>query len=298
MSSSAPVPPPVRDRLRVPGRAGGSLATVGCMDATVVSPTEPGPLAQELWEEVGSGESSARVFVSKDGARYAKVASGDEVAALAGERDRVRWAVEHGIPGPRSLGWAEGPDGAVLTTGAMAGTPADQVGPDQVRRAWTSIVAAVRALHDVPTGGCPFDRGLRTMYALAQDVVAPGAVRREFLRPEQESRKGDDLLAELAAELPVRQEPEAADQVVCHGDLCLPNILLDPETLEVSGFVDLGRLGVADRHADLSLLLASAQDTWPDEAQHLQDQLQPLYGSPVDADRLRFHLFLDPLTWD
>ncbi|MFE6234395.1 aminoglycoside 3'-phosphotransferase [Cellulosimicrobium sp. NPDC057862] len=268
------------------------------MDATAVGPTEPGALAQGLWEEVGSGESSSRVFVSKDGARYAKVASGDQVAALAGERDRVRWATDSGIRGPRLLGWADAPDGAVLTTSAVAGTPADQVRPDQVRRAWENVVAAVGALHDVSTGGCPFDRGLRTMYALAQDVVAQGAVRREFLRPEQESRTGRDLLADLAAELPLRQEQEVADLVVCHGDLCLPNILLDPETLEVSGFVDLGRLGVADRHADLSLLLASAQDTWPDEAQHLQDQLQPLYGSPVDADRLRFHLFLDPLTWN
>ncbi|ARU52047.1 streptomycin 3'-kinase [Cellulosimicrobium cellulans] len=268
------------------------------MEATAVGPTEPGALAQGLWEEVGSGESSARVFVSTDGARYAKVVDGDEVVALAGERDRVRWAGDQGIPGPRLLGWAEAPGEAVLTTTAVAGTPADQVGPDQARRAWANIVAAVRALHDVPVGGCPFDRGLRTMYALAQDVVARGAVRQEFLRPEQESRSGHDLLAELTAELPVRQEQEAADQVVCHGDLCLPNILLDPETLEVSGFVDLGRLGAADRHADLSLLLASAQDTWPDEAQHLRDQLQPLYGSPVDADRLRFHLFLDPLTWD
>jgi streptomycin 3"-kinase len=123
-------------------------------------------------------------------------------------------------------------------------------------------------------------------------------VHREFRRPELESRTRHDLIAALAAELPLRLEPEAADRVVCHGDLCLPNILLDPETLEVSGFVDLGRLGVADRHADLSLLLASAQDTWPGEAQHLRDQLPPLYGSPVDADRLRFHLFLDPLTWD
>ncbi|MBN0039436.1 aminoglycoside 3'-phosphotransferase [Cellulosimicrobium cellulans] len=268
------------------------------MDPEVVGRTEPWPLAQELWTEVGSGESSARVFVSKDGARYAKVASGDQVTALAGERDRVRWAADRGVHGPSLLGWVDGPDGAVLTTGAVAGTPADQVRPDQARRAWANIVAAVRALHDVPTDSCPFDRGLRTMHALAQDVVARGAVRREFLRPEQESRTGHDLLAELVAELPVRQEQEAADQVVCHGDLCLPNILLDPDTLEVCGFVDLGRLGVADRHADLSLLLASAQDTWPHESQHLQDQLRPLYGSPVDAGRLRFHLFLDPLTWD
>ncbi|MFJ4231544.1 aminoglycoside 3'-phosphotransferase [Cellulosimicrobium cellulans] len=268
------------------------------MDATAVGPTVRRALAQGIWEEVGSGESSARVFVSTDGARYVKVVSDDQVAALAGERDRVRWAAARGIPGPRLLGWVRAPDGAVLTTSAVPGTPADQVRPDHVRQAWTNIVAAVAAFHDVPAGDCPFDRGLRTMYALAQDVVARGAVRREFLRPEQEARAGRDLLAERAAEMPVREEQEAADQVVCHGDLCLPNILLDPETLEVSGFVDLGRLGAADRHADLSLLLASAQDTWPDEAQHLQDQLQRLYGSPVDADRLRFHLLLDPLTWD
>ncbi|MDF9877857.1 phosphotransferase [Cellulosimicrobium cellulans] len=89
------------------------------------------------------------------------------------------------------------------------------------------------------------------MYPLAQDVVARGAVRGEFLRPERESRTGRDLLAELATELPARQEQEAADQVVRHGDLCLPNILLDPETLEFSGFVDLGRLGRLARLARL-----------------------------------------------
>ena len=53
----------------------------GSKDATAVGPTERGALAQRLWEEVGGGESSTRVFVSKDGARHAKVASGDEVAA-------------------------------------------------------------------------------------------------------------------------------------------------------------------------------------------------------------------------
>ncbi|QJW37824.1 aminoglycoside 3'-phosphotransferase [Cellulosimicrobium protaetiae] len=268
------------------------------MGTTTGDPSALGSLASEDWVEVGSGESSSRVFASADGARYAKVASVDQMAELAGERDRARWAADRGVRGPQVLGWVESADGAVLTTGAVPGVPADQVRPDQVGRAWANVVAAVRELHDLPLDACPFDRGLRTMLALAQDVVARDAVHPEFLRPEQEGREGHHLLAELATELPVRLEQEASERVVCHGDLCLPNVLLDPETLEVSGFVDLGRLGVADRHADLSLLLASAQDTWPDEAQHIQDQLPSLYGSPVDADRLRFHLFLDPLTWD
>lgn len=122
-------------------------------------------------------------------------------------------------------------------------------------------------------------------------------VHAEFLRPEQQDQDPSQLLTDLAAELPVRLEQEAGDLVVCHGDLCLPNIVLDADSLEVVGFIDLGRLGVADRHADLSLLVANAQDTWPDHAGMLEESLAPGYGRALDPERLRFHLLLDPLTW-
>ena len=87
--------------------------------------------------------------------------------------------------------------------------------------------------------------------------------------------------------------------VVCHGDLCLPNIVLDPRTLDVSGFIDLGRLGLADRYADLSLLLANARETWTDEkeARAADTAFAERYGITLDHDRLRFYLHLDPLTW-
>ncbi|MCR1983639.1 aminoglycoside 3'-phosphotransferase [Cellulosimicrobium cellulans] len=257
----------------------------------------PGPLRDDAWREAGSGESSARVLVSADGSRYAKVVGPDQVAALVGERDRALWAAARGIAVPEVLAWEDTGEGAVLVTRTVPGVPADTVRPDQVDRAWTNVLAAARTLHDLPVDGCPFDRSLDAMVALARDVVDGGRVHPEFLRPEQESRDPADLLAELTAELPARREQQVADLVVCHGDLCLPNVLLDPETLEVRGFVDVGRLGVADRHADLSLLLANAQDTWPEHARALEESLAPRYGSAVDPGRLRFHLELDPLTW-
>lgn len=47
-----------------------------------------------------------------------------------------------------------------------------------------------------------------------------------------------------------RDGPPELDLVVAHGDLCAPNILLQDGSGE-AGFLDLGKLGVADRAADL-----------------------------------------------
>ncbi|MFC7375834.1 MULTISPECIES: aminoglycoside 3'-phosphotransferase [unclassified Brachybacterium] len=256
-----------------------------------------GDLADEQWREVDSGESAARVHASEGERLYAKLVPMEGIADLAAERDRTRWAGGHGIPGPRVAHWAANADGACLVTTAVPGVPADQVDRSHARQVWASVVRAARGLHATAISDCPFDRGLQHMAATAADVVSRGAVSPEFLRPEQEHVDPRDLLTALESELPAQLEREAGDLVVCHGDLCLPNVLVDPDSLEVTGFIDLGRLGLADRHADLSLLLANSGDTWPELAETFADSLEPLYGHPVDADRLRFHLQLDPLTW-
>jgi streptomycin 3"-kinase len=86
---------------------------------------------------------------------------------------------------------------------------------------------------------------------------------------------------------------------VCHGDLCLPNILIDPVTHHVTGLIDLGRLGTADPHADIALLLATARTIWPDEptARQAESDFDRWYGTAVDRERQEFYLRLDPLTW-
>lgn len=248
------------------------------------------------WTPVTSGESGALVFRSADGQRYAKCAPADE---LAQERDRVAWLGTTGIPGPAVLDWQVGEGDACLVTSAVRGVPADRVPASVLRQAWPAITAAVRALHALPSDGCPFGRRLSRMFAMAEDVVARGAVDPEFLPVEQQTTPPAELLARLAGQVDHRLGQEVHDTVVCHGDLCLPNIILDPDTLRVTGFIDLGRLGRADRYADIALLLANARETWPDEnqARAADTAFARDYGIALDADRQRFYLHLDPLTW-
>ncbi|MER6146071.1 APH(3'') family aminoglycoside O-phosphotransferase [Streptomyces sparsogenes] len=251
------------------------------------------------WLPVTAGESGAAVFRSADGTRYAKCVAAADAAGLEGERDRVAWLSDQGVPGPRVLDWHSGDAGACLVTGAVSGVPADQVSAADLRASWERIADAVRGLHEVPVQRCPFRRDLDEMVAIARDVVSRGAVNPEFLPVEQQHTPAAELLARLVPQVARRREQEAADTVVCHGDLCLPNIILDPQTLDVSGFIDLGRLGLADRYADLALLLTNARETWTDEerAQAADAAFAERYRISLDHDRLRFYLHLDPLTW-
>ncbi|MGZ3146966.1 APH(3'') family aminoglycoside O-phosphotransferase [Lentzea chajnantorensis] len=251
------------------------------------------------WEPVTGGESGARVLRSADGSRYAKCVPAEQQDLLARERDRVDWLSSSGVPGPVVLEWVADADAACLVTSAVRGVPADSMLADALRRAWPSIAEAVRGLHALPAGDCPFTRDLGQMFAVARDVVARGAVNPEFLPVEQQQAAPAELLARLAVQVDRRLEQEAADTVVCHGDLCLPNIILDPGTAGVAGFIDLGRLGRADRYADIALLLANARETWEDEDQAIaaDDAFADGYGIALDVDRQRFYLHLDPLTW-
>jgi len=251
------------------------------------------------WEPVGSGESGALVLRADDGSRYAKCVPAERRDLLERERDRIEWLTGTGVPGPTVLDWSADADAACLVTATVPGVPADGVSASVLGRAWPAIAETVRALHALPARDCPFSRELGPMFALARDVVARGAVDPAFLPIEQQGTPPDELLARLAGQVGRRLAEEVADPVVCHGDLCLPNIVLNPDTLDVAGFIDLGRLGRADRHADIALLLANSRETWEDEerATAADEAFAHAYGTTPDPDRRRFYLHLDPLTW-
>lgn len=70
------------------------------------------------------------------------------------------------------------------------------------------------------------------------------------------------------AQLPTHRRAEFSDSppverlVVCHGDACAPNTLID-DSGRCCGHVDLGDLGVADRWADLAVATLSLGWNYP-----------------------------------
>lgn len=255
------------------------------------------PHPTDRWEPVPTGESAAAVYRRADGAAYAKCVRADDAEDLRAERDRIRWLAGTGIPGPSVLDWSSSEQGVCLVTAAVPGVPASELSSGTLLAAWPSIVRTLARLHALPAASCPFERGLAGLFRTAEDVVARDAVQPEFLSDEQRGVPVGTLLADLRSELDERLAQEADDLVVCHGDACLPNVLVDPRTLTCTGLIDLGRLGTADRHADLALLRVNARETWTGDDGDRADLLLDEVHAPVDPARMRFYLHLDPLTW-
>lgn len=251
------------------------------------------------WEPVTTGESGAVVLHDRDRGRFAKLVPTVVRDDLTAERDRIAWLGKTGVPTASVLDWRTTDDGACLISSAVPGVPADRLDGPALRRAWPGIAATVRDLQALSVEDCPFGRGLTTMMAVARETVAKSRVQTEFLPEAMQKVPPAQILGRLEAELPQRRRQEKDERVVCHGDLCLPNILIDPDTLHVAGLIDLGRLGLADPYADIALLLANARETWPDEviARQADDEFAAECGIDLDQERRQFYLLLDPLTW-
>jgi streptomycin 3"-kinase len=239
------------------------------------------------WEPVSGGESATDVF--RRGSIYAKCCGPAGVEELRAERARVSWLAGTGVPGAVVLDWVESDEGAALFTSAVPGVAAGELPWSE--KLVASFAMALRLLHSLPVSTCPFERPLTEVVAQAEDVVRRGAVNPDFLTDEWRLVQPAELLARLHAELP--EVASKADLVVCHGDACLPNFLFDPETLACTGVIDVGRLGIADRHADLALVRAQLADEWSVDA----SAFFAAYGLTPDPQRLTFYHLLDPLTW-
>jgi streptomycin 3"-kinase len=242
----------------------------------------------EGWTPIEIGESDASVY--RRGDAYAKCCDAPGVADLVAERDRIRWLAGTGFPTATVLDWSESPDGAFLITPAVPGVAGDQLPASAYERAMRNLGVALRDLHALPD--CPFERPLDEVIATAADVVRRGAVNPQFLTDEWRKLRPEDLLAEVVAERPYIES--VLEPGVCHGDACLPNVFFDPHTLQVTGLIDLGRLGVADRYSDLALAAIQLHDEWSADPSAFFES----YGVPEpDSRRLHFYHLLDPLTW-
>jgi kanamycin kinase len=193
--------------------------------------------------------------------RYAKWAPAGSLIDLAAEAERMRWAHRYAKV-PQVLESGSDPDGAWMVTTTMPGETA-------ISDRWKADPAtavrvagkALRELHEaLPVDVCPWDWSIAT-------------------RLERAGRTGEPAERMLATAPPIDR------LVVCHGDPCVPNTLID-ETGHFVGHVDLGDLGVADRWADLAV------GSWSTEWNYgpgWEDAYFAAYGITPDPERIRYY---------
>lgn len=183
---------------------------------------------------------------------------------LEREAQRLSWAARY-IPVPQVIDFGSDSDGTWLRTEGLPGESA--VSPRWLRdprKAVRAIGIGLRTLHDhLPVADCPFSWSLETRF--------------DWIKREENRSLVDEA-------------PPIDQLVVCHGDACAPNTLLDDHG-KFLAVVDLGRLGVADRWADLAVATYSLSWNFSGD---WEDELLDAYRIDRDDGRIEYYRRL----WD
>lgn len=162
----------------------------------------------------------------------------------------------------------------------------------------TALAAqGLRMLWQVDASSCPVDARLDVKLAMARYNIAHGLVDLDNVEPDTFGPDGfrgpEDLLRWLEEHRP----PE--DTVFSHGDFCLPNVFAEGST--ISGFIDLGRAGAADRYQDIALCYRSLCHNFDGKYSGTPYQgfspemLFDALDLQPDWEKIRYYILLDEL---
>ena len=218
---------------------------------------------------------------------YAKLGRTGAYPGLAAEAARARWARPYlSVPGVVATG-THGSLEWLVTTG-LPGLPATDPILGEPATIVVALAEGLRRLHDrVPAQHCPFQFRL----PVALDHVRRRAAAGHIDPAEDFDDDHRHLDLETALRELERLRPDDEDPVVCHGDYCPPNALLTHG--QVTGYVDLGELGVADRWWDLAVATRAVTRNY---GPGLEDLFLDAYGARPDSCRQAFYRLLYDLA--
>jgi aminoglycoside phosphotransferase len=198
------------------------------------------------------------------------------------ETQKMQWLESHGIPVPSVIEYARDEQHEYLLMTELAGQDASLA--TDPKAAVHALALGLQRLHSLPTD-CPFDRCLDKTLLEAQQHWRNGLVDETDFDP---SRLGTDvalLYQHLHDQRPIEH------LVFTHGDYCLPNIML--ENNQISGFIDLGRAGLADACQDLALMTRSLESDHNAQFHGLSGYFLEVYGVNPDLNKLEYYRILD-----
>ncbi|MFT4182285.1 MAG: aminoglycoside 3'-phosphotransferase [Rhizobium sp.] len=244
-------------------------------------------LAGFHWRSDVFGRSQASVFrLEAEGrpAHYLKTEIASPFSELGGEVERLHWLAAQGFPCPEVIAYEVDGGRGWLLMAALEGADLASI-PRLLPLDRTRLLAqALQVLHGLDIAACPFDHRLGARIEVAKAHMLAGIVDEDDFDETRLGRSAESLFGEL-----VERRPAAEDAVVTHGDACLPNFIADGDRF--AGYIDCGRLGVADRYQDIALACRSIEHNF---GKALVAPFLEAYGiSALNREKLAYYQLLD-----
>ncbi len=160
-----------------------------------------------------------------------------------------------------------------------------------------SLVEGLQMLWKVDISSCPYTCHLKDKLRMAKYNVENNLVDLDNVEPDTFGENGFKNPEHLLEWL-YNNEPEE-ELVLSHGDFCLPNIFLTDG--RVSGYIDLGRTGIADKWQDIALCYRSLVHNFSGKFTEKQYEgfdekmLFEKLGVEPKWDKIRYYILLDEL---
>lgn len=238
------------------------------------------------WEQITIGHSGADTFMlsGSTGKRYLKTQPVSSVESLWQEKARMEW-LQGKLPVPEVLHYEKDDVNEYLMVSEIPGMDASQRSYEtMLPQLMNQLAVGLRAIHEVKISDCPFDERLDRKIAEAARRVENRLVDQQDFDEVRQGCTAEELLERL-----IRQKPADEDLVFTHGDYCLPNVILKDG--QVSGFIDWGRAGIADRYQDLALAIRSIKHNFGEE--HVGQFLDAYGMKQLDEPKVFYYQLMD-----
>lgn len=243
------------------------------------------------YDNVGMSDSTVIIFADK----ILKIQTISEEAEH--EYQIMEW-LQDKLPVPRVLAYEKSEDKNYLLMTKVSGVMscADQYmrNPEQLV---DLLAEGLEMLWKVDISNCTYRHGLDEKLQMAKYNVQNNLVDMDNVEPDTFGENGFQSPEHLLKWL-ITNRPEE-ELVFSHGDFCLPNVFLSGK--KISGYIDLGKAGIADKWQDIALcyrsLLHNFDGKYCDKKHQgfRADILFEKLDIVPDWDKIRYYILLDEL---
>jgi kanamycin kinase/aminoglycoside 3'-phosphotransferase-3 len=161
-----------------------------------------------------------------------------------------------------------------------------------------ALANGLKMLWSVDISNCPCSNTVANKLIQAKYNIENNLVDMDDFNPETFTTEGFSDVPDLFDFLDSNRPKE--DLVFSHGDFCLPNVFVSGG--ELTGFLDWGNGGVADRWQDIALCVRSFRRNYMEWRKYGEDEylkyktlLFQELGIEPDEEKIRYYILLDEL---